>query len=80
MSLILSRHATTRMRERGVSKEQVEQVLLNYHFSQPGNPDGQMYVGRCGQERDLCVCITADSDLQGRVIVKTVFWKGETAR
>lgn len=65
------------MEERGVTLDEIEYVLRNYELSQPGRPSGTRYVGTVPSGRKLSVCVTLDSNLSAKVIVKSVFWDNE---
>ena len=68
MGLRYSKHARDRMRKRGVTTQEVEQVLRQPDLSRPGDPGKTVYERRLG--RVVCVVTVDDSDPQ---LVVTVF-------
>lgn len=76
---IIGDQATRQMHHRGITREQVEAVLLSYHTSYPAEPlprqreQSTFYVGTLAG-RDLKVYVRDNSNPP---YVRTVVWKGE---
>jgi hypothetical protein len=59
---MLTDHAKQRMSDRGVSSDDIEVVLENYHTSLPGNPKGRTVLIGNVRGRDLRVIIVTGSN------------------
>ena len=76
---IIGGHAARQMRDRGVTREQVEAVLASYHSSYPAEPlphqreESTVYIGTLAG-RDLKVYVRDNSNPP---YVRTVVWRGE---
>jgi hypothetical protein len=77
IDVILNKHVRDRMRDRRVSIEEIRYVLEGHSFSAPGQ-NGSLQLERSFETgRTLKVWIVGSLPVQGRVIIKSVAWKGE---
>lgn len=76
MEIICAAHARLRMRQRGVSEEEVAEVLLRPGTTWFDGRKNSTVVSGSIDGRILCVCVVGrfTSD---RVIVKTCYWRDE---
>jgi len=57
-----TRHAKDRMRERGITEEEVEYCLNNYHISYPDASGNSVYKANLPSGRHIKVVVKANSD------------------
>lgn len=69
MDIHLTRHVRQRMRERGISREEVIECLENYQVSCPGE-EGKRVYDYTGQDYKVSVSATIEN---GRWIVASVW-------
>lgn len=75
MNLIYTGHAQTRMRQRSITKDQVEEALADL-LSEWATPEGSVqYLGRTAAGSELIVWLVAPGLTPPRAIVKSAAWK-----
>lgn len=73
--VIRAGHATQRMEERGITKEDIEFVLQSCDMHLPGDNGGTCHVGLAANGKELKVWTVGPITHDGRVIVKTAAWR-----
>ncbi|MHA7240012.1 DUF4258 domain-containing protein [Arthrobacter sp. TMS1-12-1] len=75
MDLFISYHARNRMRQRGISEDDIREALANYHTSQPGQSAPICYIGTLQDGRQLQVCLSDTLGTPGTIQVVTAFFR-----
>jgi len=78
MRLVIRGHPLERMRDRGVTREDIENAIRNHHSSWSTQQGGIQYIGPACSGDDLKVWVLPPGycDDNATIIVKSVAWKG----
>ncbi len=75
MILIATNHLKVRMKQRGITMDQIEFVLTAHDFSVPSKKGGTEIWRTFPDGRQLKVWVTNELPLGNRVIIKSASWR-----